>query len=257
MTAELVAGGSRWIALAHGKTGVHAAVDGQKPHPLSVRGELNSESLAAALNTFTADGVVTKVILIGTRADGTPGWDEIDPDAFVKGTPHEVHFLSEAQAYGLAPIEKRPVAWIILATANSNGEVKGSARWWVQDADDVVTCVNVHHLGIDHGQIFTFPGNTLADSPVFVAGIVGSLVSHHSDVARVYIWSQDGLTGHWGYEKSTAQTERVTLWRALRLPQAFTARGGDIVVIDEAQSVLRVASKHGVPHDDSLRKEKD
>lgn len=245
MTTDTVVGGSHTVALAFGKSGVHASVDGATARSLPVKGKLNAESLAAALDIFTSPDVTTTVLLIGTRADGTPGWDQIDPDELTKSMPHEVFFLSEAQALALEPGDKKPAAWVILATTGSGDAIRGSARWWVQNADSAVTRVDVQYLGQNYGQIFTLAGENLANSPILVAGLVEALLMRH-DVARVYVWSQDGLTDHWAYTTGVPTDDRQTFWEALRLDKAFVSGGNDVVILPRAVTMLETASRVGV-----------
>jgi|GEM_PF-5723057 len=250
MTVDTAKSG-RTVALAHGKTGVHASVDGDTPRSFPIKGELNADSLAAALELFANDaGTTATILIIGTRADGTPGWDAVDPDELVKATPHQVFFFSEAEALNLEPSDREPTAWIILATTGSGSTLKGSARWWMQHPEEgTVERADVFYGGINYGQIFTLSGDNLADSPILVASLVEALIARHS-VKRVYVWSQDGLAGHWAYMQtadSSTPPERKTFWGALRLPESYVAAGNDVVIVPSALSVLDIASKNGIP----------
>jgi len=248
MTTDMVAGGSRTIALALGKTGAHVSVSGNKPKSFPIKGTLNAASLAAALDMFTSDGITTTILVIGTRADGTPGWDQIDPDELTTATPHDVFFFSEAQALALEPGGKEPAAWIILATAKVGGTTKGSARWWVHNSENgTVKRVDVEYLGTNFGQVYTLAGGNLSSSPAMVAGMVESVIMRHPGMIRVYVWSQDGMSKLTAYERGANDKPNGQFWASLRLPEVYEAAGGDVVIVPHALNLLQIASKNGVP----------
>ena len=234
-------GGNRIVALAKGKKGVFASVDGGETTPFKVVGEVNAANLAKALDMFT--DTATTLLIIGTRSDGTPGWDGLDPTDLSKLVACEVHYLSEAQAFHREYATGSLAAYIILATTHREGtdgsepdHLLGSARWWVEGPTGVER-VDVQFLGENHGQIYTIGGGSLTDHPYMVARMVEDLLEKHPHVLRVYVWSQDGLKGNADF------TSDGIFMPAIQLPNAFRRDGGRVIVLNQATEMLEVASK--------------
>lgn len=243
MSADTVAGGSHTVALTLVNAGVLASVDGNAPLFFPVKGRLSATSLAEALNMFDEDP--TTILIIGTRADGEPGWDEVDQnelDELMAASPLMIHVISEAQALALDPNTREPAAWLIMGTSldETEGLTYGSVRWWVQDEDGVVNRADVKYLGTNSGQIYPRAG---AGSPSLMAGMVEAIISKHPHVRRVHVWSTDGQSGGDAYKLPSG-----SFWETLKLPQAYKEAGGDVVVLPDPAEMLVIASGNGISH---------
>jgi hypothetical protein len=129
------------VAVTNGKLGTHLSVNGKPATQFKVMGKLTPTSLVAAVRRTVGkpwDHPNVEVLIIGTRNDGTPGWDVINPDDLAKECPHPVSFISEAQALHRALRNPGTNGYIILAAApREDGVVVGSARWWISTGDNV------------------------------------------------------------------------------------------------------------------------
>ena len=245
MGNDTVAGGSRrTVALAAGKRGVFVSINGGDTERLKVEGDLNTEALAASLGSLNEPD--TTLLVIGTRSDGTPGLNDIDPVGLRKALPDAtIAFLSEAQAMQHALSPEGVNAYVILATAlrePADGEVVGniigSARWWVQQPDGKISSVPVTYLG-NQGDIYTIGGGSLVTSPDMIAGMVETLLADHPTVTRVCVWSQDGLSGNADY------MDEGKFFVLLRLPEQFVGAGGHVVIMPSATDMIQLTSGAG------------
>jgi hypothetical protein len=225
------------LAVAYGKTGVHLAMDGGAARPVKVEGgKINAATIAQALQEFNPGAVR----LVGTRHNGTPGWDMVEPEELQSKLPGcTVECLSEAQALHLGRTSTEPEAYTILATRPDDGHIVGSARWWVEDTDSVVKLADIFVGGTNHGQLYTAPGDPLTASPYIVAGMVGEITKRHPHIRVVKVWSQDGLSTNVHF------TEMVVSAGWSMANPDFVHGGGRIQVIDTAVAMLSMASKPG------------
>jgi hypothetical protein len=274
-TDAATGGNRRTIALILGKTGMYASVNGGDPTPLPLPEEngtkppLAVNSLLDALDHFALADTDTHVVIIGTRADGTAGWDEVDPRELQNYGPKtlQFEFLSEAQAlqrgypnaqegdflarstypttFSKDPSFLQPregevnvCGYIIFATAPrpEDGALLGSVRWWV-DQDGVPTLVDIVHGASNRGKLYTIFGGSIVTTPNMVVTEVERLVEAHPAVNVVFVWNQDGVTQYNAYKDP-----RGDFWYLVRPKGEFERVNGRVAVALSAQAIARQVS---------------
>lgn len=272
-----VGGARRHIALILGKSGLYASVNGGEPSRLSLPGDekkkpLTVDSLLEALDTFTLADAVTHVTLIGTRADGSAGWDQIDPRELQNYGPKTLrfNFLTEAHALqhghtnakegdflirSTNPVQfsndagflvpdkgtTQVCAYLIFATARrSDNVLEGSVRWWVEQ-DGEPTLVDIIHND-NRGKIYTIPGGSIVTTTNMVVSEVDALLKIHPEVTVVYVWSQDGVAQYQAYTRHDGD-----FWYFLRPKGSFEAANGKVAVALSAMAIARLVSAGNTP----------
>jgi hypothetical protein len=220
------------LNIVHGN--VYIVIDGGERKPFLLDSTaVTAEVLGEALNDFQGDW---QVFIIGTRADGTAGWDEIDAAALTGIVNHPLTFLTEGEALHAAGAgDGKPSGYLILAEkpAFSPTDALGSARWWVA-SDQGVRLANFTFLGNDHGQLYTLAGGPLADTPSILGCVIESLVKNYPDVECVFVWSQGGIVGQ---EYNSPDGE---FWKHLNPPRAFDEGGGRVHIMTDPAAVLQL-----------------
>lgn len=267
---------SRTIALVLGKSGVHFSVDGAPATPLELpvvdggKLPLTPGTLLDALDHLLLAEMTVDLVVIGTRADGTAGWDNFDTDELESIAPAEVHVSAYTEAgalnrsvmrstnegdllvcdvqtsefaYGKQALgaENPPSpAYAVFATIEEGGRPRGSVRWW-SGIGEHVEPETVWFLEQDFGPIYTLPGASMTDNPSLVASLVHSFLAAHPNVTTVFIWDQDGLAEQLDYMPGGR------FWGFLRFPDRFREAGGKIVIVATALTVATLTALPPAP----------
>lgn len=274
-TAATTGGERRTIALILGKTGMHASVNGGDPTPLPLPEEdgqtplLSASSLLAALNHFALADTNTRILIIGTRDNGTAGWNEVDPRELEDYGPKTLtfEFLTEAHAlqrgyrnaregdflarstypaaFSEEPDFLRPregethtCGYVIFATVRrpEDGTLLGSVRWWV-DQDGEPTLVDIVHNTRNRGALYTISGGSIVTTPNMVVTEVECLLAAYPEINLVFVWSQDGVSQYIAYKNP-----RGDFWFFLRPKGDFHDANGIVAVALNAMAIARLAS---------------
>lgn len=237
-TAQNKAGGSLVAALTVVDGGVKIIVGEGKPKNFPITGELNAENLADKLGNLPPEKFGT-ILLVGTRSDGTAGWDGVDADGLKAATSHNILWLTEAAAlHSHLAQDGKQAGYIILA---NNVMYGGSARWFVQ-AGDGVMIVNVQCVSVNN-ELFTISGPSITATPSLLGAMVGDFLKQNPTTTQLHVWSQGGIDERdygpdnrifWGMSEEFEGAKRTQLLfepeEALRCairgatPKAVTAR---------------------------------